>query len=164
MLRKMISVYLLSCLTLGLIGVTLLAQDIDKASGPAGQAAKGTKAAEEKLISLEKQDWEVWKKKDWSTLGRLLSPDFVWIDDSGVIAGRTNVVKYFSDVDLTGYTMEDVMVTFFNPDVALVTYKATEKGTFKGEQLPSKPFYVGSGYVKRGGKWVNVYTQTTSAR
>ena len=68
------------------------------------------------------------------------------------------------NVDLTDYAMEDVKVTLFNADVALVTYKVTEKGSFKGEQLPSKPYYVGSGYLKRTGKWVNIYTQTTLAR
>ena len=51
----------------------------------------------------------------------------------------------------------------FNPGVALVTYKAAEKSTSKGEQLPSNPTYLGSGYLKRGGEWVNFYTQTTLA-
>ena len=97
-------------------------------------------------------------------MDKLLSPDFVWIDDSGVIAGRNDFVRYFANLDLTDYTMEDVKVTLFNSDVALVTYKVTEKGSFKGEQLPSKPYYVGSGYLKRGGEWVNIYTQTTLAR
>jgi hypothetical protein len=59
---------------------------------------------------------------------------------------------------------EDVKVTLFNTDVALVTYKVTEKGSFKGEQLSSKPCYAGSEYLKRTGKWVNIYTQTTLAR
>ena|SRR5215469_4410273 len=75
-------------------------------------------------------------------IDRLLSPDFVWVDDSGVILGRTDFVKYFANVDLSDYTMENIKVTLFNPDVALVTYKVTEKGSFKGEQLPSKPYYV----------------------
>jgi len=135
-----------------------------KATESGERAAKGTKAEEEKLISLEKRDWEVTKKKDWKSLDKLLSPDFVWIDDSGVIAGRNDFVRYFANLDLTDYTMEDVKVTLFNSDVALVTYKVTEKGSFKGEQLPSKPYYVGSGYLKRGGEWVNIYTQTTLAR
>jgi hypothetical protein len=127
------------------------------------QATKGTKADEEKLISLEKQDWEVLKKKDWKALDKLLSADFVWVDDSGVIVGRTESVKYFANFDLIDYSMDDVKITFFTPNVALVSYKVTEKGSFKGEQLPSKPYYVGSGYLKRGGEWVNIYTQTTLA-
>ena len=97
-------------------------------------------------------------------MDKLLSPDFVWIDVSGVIAGRNDFVRYFANLDLTDYTMEDVKVTLFNSNVALVTYKVTEKGSFKGEQLPSKPYYVGSGYLRHGGEGVNIYTQTTLAR
>ena len=159
---------ILWALTLALLSLSALgfvqATKGTKATEAGERAAKGTKAEEEKLISLEKRDWEVTKKKDWKSLDKLLSPDFVWIDDSGVIAGRNDFVRYFANLDLTDYTMEDVKVTLFNSDVALVTYKVTEKGSFKGEQLPSKPYYVGSGYLKRGGEWVNIYTQTTLAR
>jgi len=159
---------ILWALTLALLSLSALgfvqATKGTKATEAGERAAKGTKAEEEKLISLEKRDWEVTKKKDWKSLDKLLSPDFVWIDDSGVIAGRNDFVRYFANLDLTDYTMEDVKVTLFNSNVALVTYKVTEKGSFKGEQLPSKPYYVGSGYLKRGGEWVNIYTQTTLAR
>jgi hypothetical protein len=124
----------------------------------------GEKADEEKLMALEKQDWELIKKKDWKPFDTLLSRDFVWVDESGVIAGRDEFLKTFSDIDLTDYAMGDVKVTFFSPDMGLVTYKVTEKGSFKGEQLPSKPYYVSSGYVRRDGQWVNVFTQTTLSR
>ena len=49
-------------------------------------------------------------------------------------------------------------------DVALLTYKVTEKGTFRGAALPPTPSYVSSEYIRRGGKWVNVFTQTTGAK
>jgi hypothetical protein len=165
MLRK--TIFGLWALTLVLLSASTggfaQAPKTTKATGPAGQSAKGTTAEEDKLISLEKRDWEAAKKKDWKAFDRLLSPDFVWVDDSGVIAGRADFVKYFANLDLTDYAMENVKVTLFNPDVALVTYKVTEKGSFQGEQLPSKPYFVGSGYLKRGGEWVNIYTQTTLA-
>jgi hypothetical protein len=129
-----------------------------------GGTPSGEKADEEKLMALEKQDWELIKKKDWKPFDTLLSRDFVWVDESGVIAGRDGFLKTFSNIDLTDYAMGDVKVTFFSPDMGLVTYKVTEKGSFKGEQLPSKPYYVGSGYVRRDGQWVNVFTQTTLSR
>jgi len=153
---------------LGILGVSAhgFAQAATRrnATKPPAQAAKERTAEEEILIGLEKQDWEVTKRKDWKALDRLLSSDFVWVDDDGIILGRSDFVRYFANVDLTNYAMEDVKVTLFNAEVALVTYKVTEKGSFKGEQLPSKPYYVGSGYLKRTGKWVNIYTQTTLAR
>jgi hypothetical protein len=135
----------------------------------AGRPAKSKTAAagkktQEELIDLEKQDWDVVKKKDWKSFDRLLSEDFVWVDDSGVILGRPKVVNYFSDFDLADYSMEDIKVVMFSRDVALLAYKVTLKGSFKGEALPSKPFYIGSEYLKRAGKWINVFTQSTLAK
>jgi len=37
------------------------------------------------LVQLEKQAWDVAKQKNWQAYNRLLSQDFVWIDDSGVL-------------------------------------------------------------------------------
>lgn len=132
--------------------------------GAAKTAAALSKADEETLISMEREAWEVIKKKDWKAFDRLLTPDYVWIDDGGIIAGRTASVKYFTGTDLAGYTMQEVKVTAFGPGVAFVTYSVTEQGSFQGQAIPAKPFYVGSGYVKRGGKWVNFFTQETPSR
>ena len=123
-----------------------------------------SKADEQTLISMEREAWEVIKKKDWKAYDRLLAPDFVWIDDGGIIAGRAAAVKYFTGFDLAGYTMEEVKVTAFAPGVAFVTYKVTGEGRFQGEPIPAKPFYIGSGYVKRAGKWMNFFTQSTLSR
>jgi len=128
------------------------------------KTAATSKTTQEKLIALEKQDWEVMKKKDMKALDRLLSEDFVWVDDSGVISGRSGVVNYLSGFDLADYSMEDVKVVLFSRDVALLAYQVTLKGSFKGQPFPSKPSYISSGYLKRGGKWINIFTQSTLAK
>jgi len=132
--------------------------------GAAKTVAWISKADEQTLISMERENWEVIKKKDWKAYDRLLTPDFVWIDDGGIIAGRAATVKYFTGFDLAGFTLQEVKVTAFAPGVAFVTYKVTEQGRFQGEPIPAKPFYIGSGYVKRGGKWANFFTQSTLSR
>ena len=132
--------------------------------GAAKTVAWISKADEQMLISMEREAWEVIKKKDWKAYDRLLTPDFVWIDDGGIIAGRAAAVKYFTGFDLASYTMEEVKVTAFASGVAFVTYKVTEEGRFQGEPIPAKPSYIGSGYVKHGGKWVNFFTQSTLSR
>lgn len=127
-------------------------------------AARITKADEEKLVSLERGAWESVKKKDWKSFDALLAPEFVWIDDGGIITGRDESVKRFSGFDVTSYTMQDFKVTAFGPDVAFVTYSVTLQGRFQGETIPPKPSYIGSGYVKRGDRWVNFFTQSTQSR
>ena len=130
----------------------------------APKAAWITKTDEQTLISAEREAWEVFKKKDWKAFDRLLTPDFVWIDDGGIIAGRAATVKYFTGFDIADFTMQDVKVTAFGPGVAFVTYNVTLQGRFQGEPIPAKPSYIGSGYVKRGGRWVNFFAQSTLSR
>jgi Domain of unknown function (DUF4440) len=120
-----------------------------------------SKADEGKLVSLERNAWELVKKKDWKAFDSVLTPNFVWIDDGGIFTGRDEAVKHFGSIDLTGYDMQDVKVTAFGPDTALVSYKITEQGRAAGQPIPDKPYYVGSGYVKVGGKWLNFFTQST---
>ena len=116
------------------------------------------------LVQLEKQAWDVAKQKNWQAYNRLLSQDFVWIDDSGVLLGREPFLKYIADLDLADYAMEGVKVTMFNNNAAMLTYKVVLRGEFAGHPIPPTPSYIGSEYLRRGGHWVNVFTQTTAAK
>jgi hypothetical protein len=116
------------------------------------------------LVQLEKQAWEVAKQKDWQAYNRLLSQDFVFVDDSGVLLGRRPFLKYIAELDLTDYAMEGVNVTMFGNNLAMLTYKVTDHGKFAGQTIPPTPHYVGSAYLRRTGRWVNVYTQMTVAK
>jgi len=160
MKRYLIGTLVLSFLTM----VAPCFAQADKQTAAKSKTLAADKKTQEELIALEKEDWDVIKKKNWKAFDRLLSEDFVWIDDSGVISGGKNSADYFSSFDLAEYTMEDVKVVMFSRDVALLAYKVTLKGSFKGETLPSKPFYIGSEYAKRAGKWINVFTQSTLAK
>ncbi len=124
-------------------------------------AAAISKADEQTLVNMEREAWENVKKKDWNALDRVMTANFVWIDDGGIIVGKADATKRFTGFDLTGYNMENVKVTAFAPQVAFVTYGVTLQGRFEGQPIPAKPSYVGSGYVKRGGKWLNFFTQST---
>ena len=63
------------------------------------------------------------KQKNWQAYNRLLSQDFIWIDDSGVLLGRELFLKYIADLDLIDYTMGSVKVTTLNNNTAMLTYK-----------------------------------------
>jgi Domain of unknown function (DUF4440) len=101
------------------------------------------------LVQLEKQAWEVAKQKDWQAYNRLLSQDFVGVDDSGVLLGRGPFLKYIADLDLTDYAMEGVNVTMLRNNMAMLTYKVTHHGKFAGQTISPTPFYVGSAYLRR---------------
>jgi Domain of unknown function (DUF4440) len=130
----------------------------------AAKPAEVNQADQATLVQLEKRAWEVAKQKDWEAYNRLLSQNFVWVDDNGVLLGRGPFLKYMAGLDLTDYSMEGVNVTMFANNMAMLTYKVTHQGKFAGQTIPSTPFYVGSAYLRRTGGWVNVYTQMTAAR
>jgi hypothetical protein len=129
----------------------------------AAKPAEVSQADQATLVQLEKQAWEVAKQKDWQAYNHLLSQDFVWVDDNGVLLGRGPFLKYIADLNVTDYAMEGVNVTMFGNNLAMLTYKVTHHGKFAGHTIPSTPFFVGSAYVRRTGRWVNVYTQMTAA-
>ena len=126
------------------------------------KAAQSSQTDQAALVQLEKEAWDVAKQKNWQAYNRLLSQDFVWIDDSGVLLGREPFLKYIADLDLTDYAMEGVKVTTFNNNTAMLTYKVIPRGKHAGHA--TTPSYIGSEYLRRGGHWVNVFTQTTAAK
>jgi ketosteroid isomerase-like protein len=54
-------------------------------------------------------------------------------------------------------------VALLAPDVALRTFVADLKGTFKGKQLPARAF-VNETLVKRDGKWIERFFQVTTLK
>jgi hypothetical protein len=48
-------------------------------------------------------------------------------------------------------------------DTALMTYKATQDAVCNGKKSPPVQ-WASSLYVKRGGKWVNAFYQTSTAQ
>lgn len=131
-------------------------------SKPQG-AATTAKSVDQRVVDLEKEGWEAIKKKDWNGLGALMTSDFVMVDENGIVSGRAEVLKMLADLNVTDYFMEDAKVVMLDKDAALLTYKVTQKGSVKGQPIPSKPYYASSVYVKHGNKWLNVlYQQSLS--
>jgi len=76
------------------------------------------------------------------------------MDTSAALAGM-------KDFDISDVTFTDWKMTTIDKDAALLTYKATLKGKFKGEDIPPGPYYEASGYVNRNGEWLAIYYQET---
>lgn len=135
---------------------------IKPSATPAAEARKA--GTQKELVAIEKRELEIIKNKNWKAFDTLLSETFVWVDDNGVVSGKRDTINYISGFDISDASMEDVMLTMFSSDVGVLTYKMTLKGSFRGEVLPARPSYVSSEYVRHGGKWVNVFNQTTLAK
>ena len=101
------------------------------------------------------------KARDSAFFRTFLSDDHVELG----VSGRSNKARVVETVGtprcvVTSYTVDNLQVTRFDANTALVTYHATQATTCNGKPVPS-PAWVSSLYIRRGGRWVNaVYQQT----
>lgn len=115
------------------------------------------------LIAMEKQAWETWKNQDRSFQQSLLSEDAVAVSDTGV-AGKTQFLNdIFTDCKVKSYSVDNFKVVMLEKNTALMTYKATQDAMCGGKQMPATQ-WASSMYMKRGGKWLNVFYQTSNVQ
>jgi hypothetical protein len=119
--------------------------------------------SEAALEAIEKASWDDIKKKDWDALGKLLASDFTEAVDSGV-HDKAATLAAVKDLDLSDVTYSDWKMTAIDKDAALLTYKTTLKGKYKGQDVPPGPYYEASAYVNRNGEWVGIYYQETASK
>ena len=116
--------------------------------------------SEADLIAKEKSAWDAFKRKDADAFGKILAPEYVEVLDSGVL-DKTTSIAGMKDFDVTDVTFSDWKMTPIDKDAALLTYKVTAKGKYKGEDIPPGPYYEASAYVNRNGEWLAIYYQET---
>lgn len=137
-----------------------------------GNTANANKAGETKsmagpsetdLIVKEKAAWDAFKKKDADAFGKLMTTDYVEVLDSGV-QDKAASIAGMKDFDVTEVTFSDWKMIPIDKDAALLTYKATVKGKYKGADVPPGPYYEASAYVNRNGEWLAIYYQETESK
>jgi hypothetical protein len=137
----------------------------------AGQDATGKVASpdaaalRDTLVALEKQSWEAWKNRDGKFFQGFLSDDHVEIGFGGVTDKAAVVAGVGSPACVVkSYAVDRFELKTLGPDTALLTYYADQDTACGGNAVPS-PVWVGSLYVKRGGRWWNAaYQQTPTKR
>jgi hypothetical protein len=122
-------------------------------------------AVKSALVALEKQAWEAWKKKDANFFRTYLADDAIGNGREGV-ENRTHIIDFIANnkCEIRSYMLDDSSfnVTMIDADAAILTYKATQDYTCDGKPGPT-PIWSSAVYVKRGGKWLNVFYQESQA-
>jgi len=94
-------------------------------------------------LNQEKLAWELTKKKDRAGLAKLLSEDFTEIAEDGV------------------FERDQILANLvIAPDTVLLIFQVTVSGTYKGHPFQADN-NAASLWMKRGGKWQNVFFQET---
>src|SRR5262245_25751798 len=99
-------------------------------------------------------------KGDVDALKRLMTEDHVTILTYAQFSNTANQLQVLADWKFTEYKMGGLKVKALTKDVALVSYRATIKGTYKGKEVPS-PVQVVEVWMNRDEKWLQASYQET---
>jgi len=125
----------------------------------AASEAADQSALKEELVKLEKQSWEAWKNHDGKFFQHFLSDDHVEVGFNGVTNKAAVVAGVSSGVcQVQTYSLDHFDLKQLDKDTALLTYRESQETSCNGKAVPS-PCWVGSLYMNRDGRWVNVSYQ-----
>jgi hypothetical protein len=136
------------------------------------QAAKVTRSAtkitsndelKDHLIAEEKASWDLAIKQNAISYKALHAPDFFTVSGTGITNRELSEDSALdSNVHFDQCDLSEFSVRFVAENAALITYRAKAAGNDHGKafQLDS---YASSLWMKRDGKWSNVFYQATPA-
>ena len=132
-------------------------------SKPVGEQVATTPSAEQELISLDKSWGEAGLKGDLAVLERILADDFIGNSPIGVATKAQNIAEAKTNApNITNatYVADEYTVRFLDPNTAVMTHRATEKGLNKGKEYTDqhRSMHV---WVKRDGRWQVLASQAT---
>ena len=122
-------------------------------------AAEGQPSVKQALVAHEKEAFEAFKQRNASTFNGLMSDDFMGVDGGGV-THKADQAGAMTDTELKDYSLDDIKLVKATKNVAILTYKLTQHGTYKGAPIPTK-VYATSVWAKSGDKWLAVLHQET---
>jgi uncharacterized protein (TIGR02246 family) len=99
-------------------------------------------------------------KGDVDTLKSLMTEDLMTTLAYARFTNRADLLKVLGELKISEYKVDGLKVKTLTNDVALTSYRATIKGTWKGKAVPS-PVQVVEVWIKRDGKWLQASYQET---
>lgn len=130
-------------------------QDITDLTGSAGKQNMPTAQMTQMILDNELSVLNAVKDKDMEKFRNYLADDYVGIYEAGIV-NKNEEIQSVKDVDLKTFSLTDQKVVFPTHDVAILTYKATASGAYKGIDYTSA-YNVSTTWVKKDGKWLNTF-------
>jgi ketosteroid isomerase-like protein len=140
---------------LGFLTVSLSFAQSDPAIG-------GTDALKDEIVAQERAGLEALKTGDLTAFANSTADDAIFVDAAGP-AGKEQVMKNVAGFRLREYSITDIRFVALSADSGLIAYRVAESGTSHGKDFAANVF-VSALWVRRGGKWMCVFSQETAAR
>jgi hypothetical protein len=115
------------------------------------------------LTALERASWEAALKDDKDFFRTYMAPEFKGFFADGTVAGREDFLRNMDDFHLVKYSMGEVSLLRINEHAVMVLYRAGFEGVHKGKTLSTSGVESSSLYVRRDGKWLEIFYQETAA-
>lgn len=129
----------------------------------AAPAALAEEDLQANLLAREKAFWTAWGNKDAGPTRKETVESYVQVVAGvGMVAGREEVAKAIEthNCKMKSFEFTDAKLRRPAPEVAILTYVATQDTTCGAQKLPKKIF-VSSTWVKRDAEWKGFQYQET---
>jgi len=113
------------------------------------------------VLANEKAAWQAFKDKNAEAFQKVVDKDIRVVGEEGV----NNMAKELADMkrwDLKSFSFSDVDSFSDEPDVIVITYKATLQGTIDGKDI-SGDYQCGSVWKKEGANWLGIFHSSAKA-
>jgi hypothetical protein len=130
---------------------------------PVGEKVATTASAEQELIAIDKEWGDAGLKGDTAVLERILADDFIGNSPTGVATKAQNIAEAKTNApNITNatYVADEYTVRFLDPNTAVMTHRAVEKGLNKGKEYTDQHRSMHL-WVKRDGRWQVLASQAT---
>jgi hypothetical protein len=148
-----------------LLTVLVISASFSQTPPPAGTESRvevrGEGGVAEAIIAREEGFWDAWKNRRADFFKENLTEESVVMVGTGR-KGKSQVVEEISKADciVREYSLADFKATSLGRNAFLLTYRAQQKGTCGGKELPTT-VYASSIYMTRRGVLVRVFHQET---
>lgn len=147
----------------GLIVVAVLFLLLAGCQAPSPQSASSQPEASIEQIKAEvrqqeRATFDMMINRNWAAYEAVTDPNFYQIASDGSFVERDAAIAGAKDEKLVVRKPDlgEMRVEMIAPDAYMVTYQLNFNGSYDGQDF-SNPRTVGSIWVKRGGKWQNVF-------
>jgi len=118
---------------------------------------------EAQIIALEKAGWEAWKNKDAKWFQANQTEDALSVHAHGV-TDKAQGIQSLTACEVKSFSLDNFRFLTIDKNTALITFVGMQNAVCDGKVQPST-VRASSLYVKRGGKWLNIfYTEIPAAQ
>jgi uncharacterized protein DUF4440 len=114
------------------------------------------------VLALEKFLWEGWRRHDLAAIRSRTATDYLSVSETGY-SSWPEIEKGFDEYRLESYSLGPMRALRVSPDVIVISYPAEIHGSWAGKDV-SRHVAESTIWVRRDGRWMNVYLHEITVR